>query len=198
MYKNRKSVYHVSVVFFSAFLFATACSDDPVPDDLEIKGKKDKAVYELFVAGKELIGDGVNSNWDPSLGIVWLGTDEKNLPTGTLTILIDSIAEDAENGTIAYINSATLSTVDQLVGTGAEINGKLYHTLDGDELLGLTDLRFLWFDNVEIGENYIEGRIGIYDEFGDIAGGWPMREATTGELIMLIGSFTSLVSGTGN
>lgn len=84
-----------------------------------------------------------------------------------------------------------LSTADQLVGTGAEINGKLYMTIGEDELLGYGDARAQWLSGVEIGANYIEARIGFWDDWGQFHMGWYMRETTTDELVILSGTFTA-------
>ncbi len=53
-----------------AILFVAACDENPVVDEPDNLDTKDKAEYNLTVAGKDLIGDGVDSNWDSYEGIV--------------------------------------------------------------------------------------------------------------------------------
>lgn len=161
---------------------------------------KDIAEYNLNVSGessgKSLIGYNVSSNWDSNEGIIWLGTDENNLPTGTLTIIIDSVFQHNELGTLAIISSATLSTTDKLVGTSAELNPKLYllHNWSEDIVESIGPHIFLY--NVEIGANYITATMGYEYEPGDtaIVSRLPMREATTDEFVVLSGTFTALSS----
>lgn len=186
--KKRISFDHIPVVvlFVFAILFIVSCNDESInlkPDNNETK---DKAEYELVIVGKEkpLIGDGVDSNWDPSLGIVWLGTDENNLPTGTLTIFIDTIITFSGIRE-AWISSATLSTVDALTGTAEEINGKTYILMEG---VGESGIQFL--DSVVVGANYISGEIGRDDQ--GLQRGWLMKETTTDEIIQLFGTFTAI------
>jgi hypothetical protein len=198
---NKKRIFfdHIPVVglFVFAILFIVSCIDESIkPDNNETK---DKAEYKLYIAGKELIGDGVDSSWDPSLGIIWLGTDENNLPTGTLTILIDTII--TVNGIKqAFIASATLSTVDALVGTAQQINGKTYRTMSRDEMeveLG-AETGIQWIDSVVVGANYISGSIDRWEEDPYSDGevwtkeGWYMKETTTGEMHYLEGTFTAI------
>lgn len=186
--KKRISFDHIPVVvlFVFAILFIVSCNDESInlkPDNNETK---DKAEYELVIVGKEkpLIGDSVDSNWDPSLGIVWLGTDENNLPTGTLTIFIDTIITFSGIRE-AWISSANLSTVDTLTGTAEEINGKFYILMEG---VGESGIQFL--DSVVVGANYISGKIGRDDQ--GIQKGWLMKETTTDEIIQLFGTFTAI------
>jgi hypothetical protein len=195
--KKRISFDHIPVVvlFVFAILFIVSCNDESInikPDNNETK---DKAEYELDIVGKEkpLIGDGVDSNWDPSLGMIWLGTDENNLPTGTLTIFIDTIITFSGEKQ-AWISSAILSTVDALTGTAEEINGKTYFLLDPDEMTELFEAEsgVQWLNSVVIGANYISGEIGYWDEHGDDYTGWYMRDAITGEIHMLTGTFTAI------
>jgi hypothetical protein len=184
------SVFHIPKVglFVFAILLIVSCIKESIkPDNDETKNK---AEYKLFISDKEddLIGDGVDSSWDPSLGMIWLGTDQNNLPTGTLTIIIDSIVDN-----IAVISSATLSTVDALVGTAVEINGKTYSLVGKDELQEEFnfDVGIQILDSVVVGANYISGRIGLRDETGLYAG-WLMKETSTGENHMLTGTFTAI------
>lgn len=187
--KKRISFDHIPVVglFVFAILFIVSCIDESIkPDNNEAK---DKAEYELVIitnVGKEkpLIGDSVDSNWDPSLGIVWLGTDENNLPTGTLTIFIDTIITFSGIRE-AWISSANLSTSDTLTGTAEEINGKFYILMEG---VGESGIQFL--DSVVVGANYISGKIGRDDQ--GIQKGWLMKETTTDEIIQLFGTFTAI------
>lgn len=190
--KKRISFDHIPMVglFVFAILFIVSCIDESIkPDNSETK---DKAEYELVIVGKEkpLIGDSVDSNWDPSLGIVWLGTDENNLPTGTLTIFIDTIITFSGEKQ-AWISSAILSTVDALTGTGEEINGKTYSLLTKAEMLEMgaeSGIQFL--DSVVVGANYISGEIGRDDQ--GLPTGWFMKETTTDEIIQLFGTFTAI------
>lgn len=179
MYKNKASIFKFSVVCLLALLFTVACDEDPVVDEPDNNDTKDKAEYDLGIFSsitalsesshpdKSLIGDNVSSSWDSELGIIWLGTDEKYLPTGTLTIFIDSIVEQRAS------YSAILSTTDQLVGTSQELNAKLFNTVPNEELI---------LEDLEIGANYVSGSIPAA----------LLEEATTGELVWLTGSFTAL------
>jgi hypothetical protein len=198
IYRNKTSIYHIAMVCLFATIFTTvSCSKDSVVDEPDNNDIKDKAEYELYIGELELIGKNIESNWDPDLGIVWLGTDESILPTGTLTIIIDTIVTTSGIKQ-AWISSATLSTADKLVGTGPEINAKTYFSLGGEELLGYGDANKQWIDFVEIGGNYISGRIAIYDDdSGDLIGGWLMKDAKTGEIHGLFGSFTAIIKQPG-
>jgi hypothetical protein len=189
MFNTRASVYYIAGVCLFAILFTVSCIDESLKPDSS--DTKDKAEYELFINDKKLIGENIDSNWDSELGIVWLGTDENRLPTGTLTIFIDTIVASSGRNQ-AWISSAILSTADQLVGTGTEINAKTYHSLGKDELLGYGDAHTQWIDFVEIGANYISGVIVVYDDDGDASGGWLMKDTNTGEIATLFGTFTAI------
>jgi hypothetical protein len=118
-----------------------------------------------------LIGDDVDSNWDPSLGLIWLSTDKVHEPLGTLTLFIFFGADDKT----ATIASAVLSKTDHAIGTAAEINGKLYETEDGGNL-GVGTLH-----EVERGPNYIRGKLK------ELA----MTEVTSGESVKVSGWFVA-------
>jgi hypothetical protein len=194
MFKTRASMLHVLVVLLFATLLNISCVKERIkPDNSDTK---DKAEYDLIVMGgdgsKPLLGENIDSNWDPSLGIVWLGTDENNLPTGTLTIIIDTVVTTSGLSQ-AIITSAALSTSDKLVGTGPEINAKTYLSLSKDELLeGGAEHGFQWIDSVVIGANYISGKIGSGKVDDDVWEPWVMKDANTGELAAFWGTFTAI------
>ena len=200
IYRNRISTYHIAVVCLFAVLFTTvSCSKDSVVDEPDNNDIKYKAAYELSIFGdsgyKKLVGKNIESNWDPDLGIVYLGNDESILPTGTLTIIIDTIITTSGKKQ-AWISSAALSTADKLIGTGTEINAKTFLSLSKDELQGLgAEAHTQWIDSVEIGANYISGRIGHWgeDEYGEVFFGWFMKDANTGDIHVLSGTFTAIV-----
>jgi hypothetical protein len=192
LFKTRGFMYRVSAVLLFALLFTASCMDEAVKADDEDPAI-DKAEYDLKIAGYHLKGENIESNWDSSLGIVWLGTDKNIEPTGTLTIFIDSLVTTSSGENVARIASASLSHVDQLVGTGPEINGKTYVTVSEDEIRQLFGVPYLMIFDVKIGANYISGRISILDDEGDVAAGWPMREVNSGEVYMLFGTFTAIV-----
>jgi hypothetical protein len=193
MYRNRISFFHIGVVCLFATVFPVACSEDPVVDEPDNSDTKDKAEYRLEIGDYKLVGKNIDSNWDSELGIVWLGNDESILPTGTLTIIIDTIVTSSD-GKQAWISSAALSTADQLVGTGSEINAKTYFSLGKDELMELgMEMHTQWIDSLVIGANYISGKIGHWFDEDGIFFGWFMKDANTGELHELSGNFTAIV-----
>lgn len=191
MYKNKASIFKFLVVCLFAILFTVSCIDESIkPDNNDTK---DKAEYTLEISGykKDVRGYDVDSNWDSELGIVWLGTGEEYLPTGTLTIFIDTIIT-VSGEKQAWISSAILSTVDALTGTGEEINGKTYSLLTKAEMLELgAESGIQWLSFVEIGANYIEATIGRGHDDAPPEG-WFMRETTTNELVRVDGTFTAL------
>lgn len=194
MFKPRTSIYYILWVSLFAILFTVSCNDEPLEPDKS--DTKDKAEYDLVLGGigggVNLKGENVDSNWDRDLGIVWLGNDENRLPTGTLTLLIDRISTTSGISQ-AVISSAALSTADQLVGTGAEINAKTYLSLGEDELLEYgAEHGFQWIDSVVIGTNYISGSLGSWVDDDNLEGGLVMKDANTGEIKVLWGSFTAL------
>jgi len=130
------------------------------------------STYNLTISGSggniDLIGDDVDSNWDPDFGIIWLDMDTKlGPPYGTITINIFYI-----NGkSTADISDVTISTQDAISGTGDELNGKHYH--------GGEDYKIV---NIESNSDYISA------EIADI----PLEESTTGEAITVSGTFTAV------
>jgi hypothetical protein len=191
IYRNRSSIYHIAVVCLFAILFTVSCSKDSVVDEPDNNDIKDKAEYHLEIGDKVLVGKNIDSNWDSELGIVWLGTDENELPTGTLTVTIDTIVTSSSGRNQAWVSSATLSHVDKLVGTSSEINAKTYFSLEKDAIMKLIGTPYLILYGVEIGANYISGSItykDISDEYG-----WPLKETTTGTVAELKGTFTAIV-----
>jgi hypothetical protein len=191
VYNYRTSIYHILGVSLFALLFTATCIDESVNPD--ISETKDKAEYDFRLGGLitadsigvigEYEGINVDSNWDPDLGIVYLGTDKNILPTGTFTFYIKSI--DTVNK-VAFLSGATVSTADKLVGTAAEINAQTYVMLSEAEMrehLEAEDGR-QWINEIEIGTNYISGLI-------DDHGLW-IKNVRTGEFSVFVGSFTAI------
>ena len=188
IYNYRTYIYHIAGVCLFALLFTASCKKKVLAPDSS--DTKNKAQYNFVVAGKKYIGENIDSNWDPEWGIVYLGTDEKNEPTGTFTFFIDSLGT-REGSTIAYLSSLTVSTVNVLVGTGAEINGKTYVPS------GEKDRKPV-LQNVEIGvnkrgEDYISGEIGHIFEGKFFLNFTTIKNIITGETVVFKGSFTAIV-----
>jgi hypothetical protein len=188
LFKIRGFMYHISAVVLFALFFTASCMDEAVKAGDEDPAI-DKAKYDLKIGDYHLEGENIESNWDPSLGIVWLGNDEENLPTGTLTILIDTMFTSGGR-THARIASAALSHVDHLTGTGPEINGKTYFSPEKDEL---PLFHVQGIDSVEVGEYFISGKLQTWGYSGDNSPGWQMKDAQTGEMHTLTGTFTAIV-----
>ena len=147
----------------SSILFTQSCEKEG-----DNKDTIDKASYSLTIESAsgdtvQLIGTKIDSNWDSDLGIIWLGTDEENLPTGTLTIFINNINQDKTASAV----DITLSTTNQLVGTSENLIAKLYHT-------GIGELK-----DVVVGANFISASL---EEVS-------MQESNTGEQVKVSGWF---------
>ncbi len=139
--------------------------EDPSAND-----SVDKAEYELTITmGKDslkLIGKNIDSNWASDERVIWLGTDEKNEPLGTLNIVYNQVSQD----NIATIKSISLSKTDVKVGTSEELNSKLYHSNEGEIKI------------IKTASNYIHGKL---EEF-------PMVEATSGDSVTVSGWFIAV------
>lgn len=116
-------------------------------------GTVDKAEYFLQIesidgsgSNKQLIGDDVSSNWDSENGIVWLGTDDSHLPTGTLTLEIGSPFTNKDGEQEAVVGTAALSTQDKLSGT--DVHARTY-SHEGMDAKIIVD---------KIGSNYIKAK----------------------------------------
>jgi hypothetical protein len=84
-------------------------------------------------SSKTLVGEKVDTNYDPNLKTIYLGTDDDNEPLGTLTLEIDSPFTASDGNQYANVSSATLSTTDKREGTGGELNARLYKLKAGFE-----------------------------------------------------------------
>jgi len=147
-------------------------------------GIVDKATYNLKIkhvsgsgSGKILVGEKIDSNWDSENGIIWLGNDEKNEPTGTLTLEIASPYTNTDGELVAYVGSATLSTQDKLTGTADELNGRTYSMVTANDLV---------ID--KIGSNYIDvGKIDmIMDRILYYSTDLPERIHLTGSFVAIV------------
>jgi hypothetical protein len=84
-------------------------------------------------SSKTLIGKKVDTNYDPNLETIYLGTDDNNEPLGTLTLEIDSPFTASNGKQYANVASATLSTTDKREGSGGDLNARLYKLKPGFE-----------------------------------------------------------------
>jgi hypothetical protein len=148
-------------------------------------GIADKATYNLKIkkisgsgSSKILVGLNIDSNWDSENGIIWLGNDEKNEPTGTLTLEIGSPYTNTDGEQEAAIGSATLSTQDKIIGTADELNGRTYSFVGMDAYIVID----------KIGSNYIEVK-KIYIKMDRVL----YYNTDLPETIELTGSFTAIV-----
>jgi hypothetical protein len=137
------------------------------------------AEYEFSLSGKQLIGQDVDSQWKPDDGLVWLSTDDKHEDQrelfGTLTLFIGPpIFTGSE---VLTVSSALLSTTDKLVGTGPELNGKLYSYMPESSTADCEHIEVVAATGSFIKVNYICMH---------------MQEVNTGEVIKVRGSFTAL------
>lgn len=160
MRANFNLIRAIGLLLIGFFIISCAKEDGKTASyTITIEGGADGTV--------QLIGEDIDSNWDESLGLIFLSTDDKNEPTGTLTIIISTPFQS-----MAFIESASLSTVDQLMGTGEEINGQLYNFNSGISSL----------ENIVTGANYISGELINL----------PMINSSTQEEVMVSGTFTAV------
>jgi len=166
MRRNYSIYISVLPVIITLIFFASCAKIDSPKGD----GTKDKASYDITLKGSsgsvKIKGDGVDSNWDSELGLIWLGMDTKKGPLFA-TINISYILNSESTGTIRNID---ISTQEAISGTADELNGKLYSG-------SLFDI-----DSIDIGRNYITAT------FKEI----PMQETTTDEAVTASGTITAL------
>ncbi|NNF36314.1 MAG: hypothetical protein HKN68_19585 [Saprospiraceae bacterium] len=163
-------------------LITISCgSDTPEITDEDIE-RPEYAEYELSFAGKQLIGEDVDSQWKPSIGLVWLSTDDKHEGSrdlfGTLTV---NIGEGVIMGTekTRRILSAILSHTNKLRGTPMELNGKTYiHAPEASN------------NPLDCEKLSIEVANRSFIKVGHIC--MTMQEIISGEIIKVTGSFTAL------
>lgn len=118
---------------------------------------------------------GTVTNWSPDIGTLVLGTEDSGEPLAQLLTGIDI------SGGYVEFPGATLSTTDVRVGTGAEINGKLY---DGVTYHCLDDRSRPVPNLIEIGSNFIKARFCLDMVRVDLNG--------AGEMITVRGEFTAI------
>jgi hypothetical protein len=134
-------------------VFITSCGKEAEPT---VEGTKEFASYDIVIEGSEggphhLIGEKVDSRWRSSDGYIWLGTDERNLPTGTITIYLSEVHS---SGTSATVEDALVSKSDVLISTYPdEAKARTFTILPGNELFASG------IDSIEIGSNYISAKI---------------------------------------
>ncbi|MBE0653379.1 MAG: hypothetical protein IH594_06250 [Bacteroidales bacterium] len=142
----------LNFVTLASMLFAMeSCRKQDIDPDSDLSA--DKPFYKLYIIGaggagsenntKTIIGENIQATWDDDLGLIWLGTDSKNLPVATITMQITQLFGDGEG----IAENIYISTTDVLIGTSEELNAKLYFA-------GLEDI-----ENVEVGTNFIKGEL---------------------------------------
>lgn len=134
--------------------------------DLRVDDGLTTGSYELVIgrpAGAEqsynriLKGERVNTNWEESAGLIYLGADDDLEPLGTLTMTIAPPFQDPSGTWVATIRSAVLSITDRRVGTGPELNARAYEILPSEENgLGLGNV-----SSLQIGNNFVKGSIDM-------------------------------------
>ncbi len=158
-------------------LLAVSCTKEVAPvNDNE---SYDKATYLLRITPgygsgvkngtKEIYGQKIRSTWDEDLGIVWLGTDEVNLPIATITLEVGENHPTADPPH-ADAHNITISTSDVRFGTAEELNAKLF----------VADYAMILFP--KRGAEHFTGLIQ----------GLTMREVTTGEEVQVAFEFVTV------
>lgn len=139
-----------------ALLLATclACGGGSDPTGPIEPPTDEPSQYSLQLGSYTLIGNlGVDTNWDDDLGIIYLGSDDIAEPIGTVTLLIGPISSGTNGGRTATITDATVSTSRVRVGTGEELDAKLWRQVSPVGLQQVTGIRN--------GDNFIEGTLSI-------------------------------------
>ncbi len=134
------------------------------------KDTAQKDGYNLKITGEdnyelELIGENIDSRWDPYGHTIYLGTDDNNEPLGSLIMTVDS---NLAVNKFCIIASASLSKTDVRVGTAGEFNARLYYIEPEQE-----------FFVIELNQDLIHG------ELNDVS----MKDANTGEFVKVNGWF---------
>lgn len=148
---------------FAAFLVAAcldqdrtvpepATQDRPRPDgpSYTLRLQTSKGAYAI--TGRE-------TTWDPEIGAITLGPEERT--DGPLAQLILRLTGGYEAGT-AFLTNATLSTTDRRVGTADELNAMLFGgrpipaAPDGDSFSPWCTEKYMMLV-AGVGSDYIEG-----------------------------------------
>lgn len=133
---------------FACILVVSCVKEDGIKKDNN--ERRNDASYDLTIIKASgdtirLIGENIDSNWDPSLLFVYCEADQVNLPTGSLSL---NIAPPSQSQ--AVVESGSLTSADALVGTGEELNARLYLIPEGETRLLV---------NVVVGGNYFSADI---------------------------------------
>lgn len=161
----------IPIFLFACILVVSCVKEDGIKkDNNEIR---DDASYDITIIKASgdtirLIGENIDSNWDPSLLFVYCEADQVNLPTGSLSL---NIAPPAQSK--ALVESGSLTSADALVGTGEELNARLYLIPEGETRMLV---------NVVVGGNYISADIE----------NMVMVDANSDEEVIVSGSFVAV------
>jgi hypothetical protein len=190
-------IYRVHFLLVTFLFGVTACGtqsggeiDQDTPDICQDSAFADfdDNLYEIDF--EPWLTEGSTTNYDSDLSFVVLGYEKEGPdkePHGGITLLFDEprfMAFRDDGGAIAYnedsllgdgwdkkcaskITSATLSTSDVRVGTGAELNGKLYMLVDPPTIR--TPCKYSYEgDNRELEPSFIE----FFYVSRNVAHGW--------------------------
>lgn len=136
--KLRLSILGLSLIIIS-ILFISCLKKNTPGDTTNNEGEYELNVNSFAGSGsdKTLIGKNINTTWDSynqdvGYALIYLGADEIYEPLGTLTLKIEK--PTTYNGNMqAKVLFAQLSTTDKRVGTGEELNGRLYELKSGND-----------------------------------------------------------------
>ncbi len=105
-----------------------SCEDDPPEPDNS--NSIDKGVYLITIDNittgvkTSLIGEFVDTSWDPATGFIFLNTDDSTSgPIGTITMSVDIPNTRFNSETISSI---LVSKSDIRKGTAAQLNAQLF------------------------------------------------------------------------
>lgn len=111
-------------ILLATFLLLAGCESGLESDGEEVNAEP----YYKFAIGSTMedsdtqVFEGVKTEWNLSSGIAVLGPEDEGEPLGRLELVIGATNDDSK----VAIDVATLSTTDVRVGTGEELNAKLY------------------------------------------------------------------------
>lgn len=117
---NTYSLYK-PCLFPLLFLLLLSCSAPPSEPGDDVGGRSYEFSIEREESEKNQTFSGVKAKWNHDIGTIVLGPEDEGEPLALLMISIDMSGN---------VISATLSTTDVRVGTGDELNGKLYQLTD--------------------------------------------------------------------
>jgi hypothetical protein len=141
------------LLIFATVFFMASCVKEP-GGPFSGNGTRDKGEYTFTIKGSAggphiIKGESVDTNWDPDLGLVYLGTDATHEPLGTLTITISKVENKQ-----ADILTGVVSKTDVRVGTGSEINGRTFSLIFPVGVGAATNK----LDSVVVGSNFISAK----------------------------------------